>query len=109
MTTTTIELTEQAKDQLKALEVNKENFLRLWVEAGGCSGMSYQAAIDDAATPFDEVLYEDSEIKVISDKTSAGYLDGLKIDYTDDLVRSGFKVENPNAVKTCGCGNSFET
>ena len=108
MTTTTIELTEKARDQLKALEVTRENSLRLWVAAGGCSGMSYQAAIDDAETPFDEVLYEDSEIRIVSDKTSAGYLNGLKIDYTDDLVQSGFKFENPNAVKSCGCGSSFQ-
>ena len=109
MTTTAIELTGKAKDQLKSLEVTRENFLRLWVSAGGCSGMSYQAAIDNAATPFDQVLYEDEEIRIVSDKTNAGYLNGLKIDYSDDLVQSGFRFENPNATGTCGCGNSFET
>ena len=108
-TTAKIELTDKAKDQLKALEVTRDNFLRLWVSAGGCSGMSYQAAIDNAATAFDETLYEDEEIRIVSDKTSAGYLGGLKIDYSDDLVQSGFRFENPNAISTCGCGNSFES
>jgi iron-sulfur cluster assembly protein len=105
--TSTIEITSKAKTQLVSLNVTRENFLRLWVAAGGCSGMSYQAALDNAQTPFDVVLYEDDTIRVVSDKTSAGYLSGLKVDYTDDLVRSGFKFENPNASHTCGCGNSF--
>ena len=105
----TIELTDKAKSQMKSLEVTREKFLRLWVTAGGCSGMSYQAVLDEAQTAFDEVLYEDTEIKIVSDRTSAGYLQGLKIDYSDDLVRSGFMFENPNAVSTCGCGNSFQT
>ena len=105
---TMIELTDKAKTQLINLKVTRENFLRLWISSGGCSGMSYQAALDNAQTPFDVVLYEDDAIRVVSDKTSAEMLGGLKVDYSDDLVRSGFKFENPNAAHTCGCGNSFQ-
>jgi iron-sulfur cluster assembly protein len=107
--TSTIEITEKARGKLLNLNVTRENFLRLWVSEGGCHGMSYQAALDNAQTPFDVVLYEDEQIRIVSDKTSAGVLGGLKVDYTDDLVRSGFKFENPNATSTCGCGHSFQT
>ena len=107
-TTGTIEVTDKAKSQLVSLNVTRENFLRLWVASGGCSGMSYQAALDNAQTAFDVVLYEDDAIRIVSDRTSAGYLSGLKVDYSDDLIRAGFKFENPNATHTCGCGNSFQ-
>ena len=105
---TTIELTEKAKKQLAHLNVTRDNFLRLWVEAGGCSGMSYQAAIDSSSTPFDTVLYEDDDIKVVSDAQSAKQMEGMTVDYSDDLVKAGFRFENPNASATCGCGSSFK-
>ena len=103
-----LSVTDKAKDQLQTLDVNHANFLRLWVGEGGCSGMSYQAVIDDNATALDIVLYQDDDIKIVSDNTSKSYLEGITIDYEDDLVKSGFRFINPNAVKTCGCGGSFQ-
>ena len=103
-----LNVTDKARGQLKNLDVSTSNFLRLCVGEGGCSGMSYQAVIDDASTPLDIVLYQDDEIKIVSDAASRHYLEGITIDYEDDLVKSGFRFINPNAVKTCGCGGSFQ-
>ncbi|MCK5249491.1 MAG: hypothetical protein KAJ98_05960, partial [Spirochaetaceae bacterium] len=76
-----LSVTDKAKDQLQTLDVNHANFLRLWVGEGGCSGMSYQAVIDDNATALDIVLYQDDDIKIVSDNTSKSYLEGITIDY----------------------------
>ena len=103
-----IEITEKAKRQLKHLDVNRDTFLRLWVTSGGCSGLSYKAAIDDTVAPTDKTLYEDDTLKVVADTKSAEYMQGMHIDYSDDLVKAGFRFYNPNATSTCGCGASFE-
>lgn len=103
-----IKLSDKAKKQLELLNVDRDNFLRLWVESGGCSGLSYQAAIDDNAVESDHVLYEDDALRVISDAQSAQYMQGMEIDYSDDLVKAGFRFSNPNAASTCGCGGSFK-
>ena len=106
--TAMLNVTDKARSQLQNLEVSQSNFLRLWVGDGGCSGMSYQAVIDDAATALDVVLFQDDDIKIVTDGQSRQYLEGITIDYEDDLVKSGFRFINPNAVKTCGCGGSFQ-
>ena len=103
-----LSVTEKARGQLKDLDVTPENFLRLWVGEGGCSGLSYQAVIDNSSTPLDVILFEDGEIKIVTDGPSRNYLEGITIDYEDDLVKAGFRFINPNAVKTCGCGGSFQ-
>ncbi len=103
-----IEITETALEQLIALDVGREQFLRLWVEPGGCSGLSYGAGIDVEEAEGDLTIYEDDRIRVIADPQSSPYFDGLKIDYTDDLVQSGFRFINPNATESCGCGSSFQ-
>lgn len=105
--TATLVVTDIAKTQLLELGVNRETFLRLWVEAGGCSGMLYQAALDDQQADGDSVLYEDDRMRIITDQASLPHFDGVHIDYSDDLVSSGFRFTNPNAVRTCGCGSSF--
>lgn len=69
--------------------------------------MSYGAAIDEEMVDGDETIYQDDAIRVVADPDSLRYFDGLTIDYTDDLVQSGFRFINPNAVKSCGCGSSF--
>jgi len=103
-----ITLSDSARRQLRQLEVSHENALRLWVEAGGCSGMSYAAGIDSTRAPEDTVLFEDEEIRVITDPASLPHFAGLEVDYSDDLVRAGFRFSNPNALHTCGCGQSFQ-
>jgi len=102
-----ITLSDGARRQLRSLQVSRDNALRLWVEAGGCSGMSYAAAIDPTRSPEDTVLFEDEELCVITDPHSLPHFSGLEVDYSDDLVRAGFRFSNPNAAQTCGCGQSF--
>ena len=86
-----IKISDKAKKQLELLNVDRDNFLRLWVESGGCSGLSYQAAIDDNAIESDHVLYEDDTLRVITDAQSVEHMQGMEIDYSDGLVKAGFR------------------
>lgn len=100
------------KNAVKRLRVamksdNKENyFLRMSVEGGGCSGMTYKMDFDDKKKEFDKV-FESNGLTIICDLKSWLYLKDVKVDYSDDLLNGGFKITNPNAERTCGCGTSF--
>lgn len=107
---------EQLKVTPKALERIKELLtregkpqagLRLYISGGGCAGMSYGMSIDDSIGNDDAVV-RSGDIKVIVDKLSLIYLRGSTIDYEETLQTSGFKVDNPNAAASCGCGLSFK-
>lgn len=100
-------VTEKAIEQLKCLGAGGPHFLRLGVAPGGCAGMSYSASIDSVLREGDEVLHEQDGIRLIADPGSALFIDGLQIDYSDDLIQAGFKFKNPHAKKACGCGSSF--
>jgi iron-sulfur cluster assembly accessory protein len=80
--------------------------LRLAVERGGCAGLQYSMKVDQA-TPTDHV-YESNGVAVIVDPASAAYLAHSEVDYVDTLADTGFKIRNPNAARSCGCGTSFE-
>ncbi len=82
--------------------------LRVFVAGGGCSGMQYGMAIEPEAGEMDSV-FEAEGVKVFIDPTSMMYLAGSTIDYVDNLMGGGFRIDNPNAVSTCGCGHSFRT
>lgn len=80
--------------------------LRVKVVGGGCSGLSYQIALERAATEHDAV-YESEGISIFVDAKSSLFVDGTRIDYHESLMGSGFAFENPNAKGSCGCGTSF--
>ncbi len=101
----------------KAIEKIREAFakhgvaaggLRLGVQGGGCSGLSYLFRLEARARPSDEV-YEFNDVKIFIDPKSLLYLDGMTLDYKESLLHSGFSFDNPNAQKSCGCGSSFST
>lgn len=103
-----ITLTESAAIKIKGLGAEKASsgqLLRIFVEAGGCSGFEYGMSFDDKK-PDDHNL-EDQGIEFLVDPTSFEYLDGSVVDYDDGLSGKGFEVKNPNASSTCGCGRSF--
>ncbi len=104
-----ISLTDSALKEVKRL-INvqgiEEGGLRLGVKGGGCSGLSYTINFDDKIGQYDQV-YEIDGVKVIVDAKSAIYLQGTQLDYQKDLMGGNFKFLNPNANKTCGCGESF--
>lgn len=82
--------------------------LRVFVSGGGCSGMQYGMAFEENPQEFDEVV-EVEGVKLVVDPTSLMYLQGATIDFVDSLMGGGFRIDNPNAVSSCGCGSSFRT
>ena len=104
-------ITETAEKQLKKLmsedvKVTPQHFLRVGVKGGGCSGLSYELAFDNLEQDGDNI-FETNNIKVHIDKKSFLYLFGTELDFTDGLNGKGFQFINPNASRTCGCGESF--
>ena len=103
-----VALTDRALAALRALALPAGAFVRIGVVPGGCSGHTYSAAVDDQADPADLTLCESGNLRVVTDPRSAGFLDGLQIDYSDDLIQSGFRFRNSKAGGACGCGASFK-
>ncbi len=82
--------------------------LRIFISGGGCSGYQYGMALEPNIREQDFVD-EFNGVKVVIDEVSIEYMRGATVDYVDDVMGSGFKIENPNAVSSCGCGSSFQT
>lgn len=104
-------VTPEAKAQIQALLKRAENSqtaLRVFVSPGGCSGMSYGMTLDDQEQEGDQLIEEDG-VRLVVDEMSAMYLNGAQIDYNNSLMGGGFAIQNPNAVKSCACGHSFDT
>ncbi len=80
--------------------------LRVAVRPGGCSGFSYEMFFDSEFAS-DDMVKEYGDVKLVCDPSSAEMLDGATLDYTESIQETGFKIENPNAQRTCGCGSSF--
>ncbi|MEP7169907.1 MAG: iron-sulfur cluster assembly accessory protein [Bacteroidota bacterium] len=105
-----ITVTEKAKE--KAIELmSKENkpagsFIRVGVEGGGCSGLTYKLEFDNQLKADDKV-FEDKGMKIVCDRKSFLYLVGTELEFSDGLNGKGFVFMNPNASRTCGCGESF--
>ena len=106
-----VTLTPTAASRVRQL-ISEKNLagygLRVFVGGGGCSGLQYGMAFENEAQEDDFVLDFDG-VKVMVDSMSSQYLMGANVDYVDNLMGGGFKIENPNAVSSCGCGHSFRT
>jgi len=105
-----ISVTEKAKERIVALrqeegKTDNQN-IRVSVKGGGCSGLMYDLGFDETIQPNDQV-FEDKGIKILVDKKSLLYLLGTTLDFSDGLNGKGFQFVNPNASRTCGCGESF--
>ncbi len=106
-----VNITEKAAEKAKALLVSRElpdGALRVFVAGGGCSGYQYGMALARSAED-DDIILEQGGVRLLIDPESAQYLQGAEIDYVDDVMKSGFSIFNPNAVKSCACGSSFQT
>ena len=106
-----ISLTQSAAQAVTDL-LSKRNLqdysLRVFIQGGGCSGYQYGMALDNRVRDTDLVL-EQHGVKVLIDEVSIQYMKGATVDYVDEVMGSGFKVTNPNAISTCGCGQSSKT
>jgi iron-sulfur cluster assembly protein len=105
-----IQITEKANEQLKKLRADEGHSetsnLRVSVKGGGCSGLMYDLTFDEAINENDDI-FTDREFKILVDKKSLLYLLGTVLDFSDGLNGKGFQFINPNAARTCGCGESF--
>jgi iron-sulfur cluster assembly protein len=105
-----IQLSLVAVNELKRLQRKHQqtasSLLRLDVQQGGCSGLSYDLSFVGQQQPGDQ-MFESNGIAVVISSDSLPYLQGLLIDYSEDLMGGGFRFQNPNAQQTCGCGHSF--
>ncbi len=106
-----ISLTPAAAQAVQSL-LEKRNLsgygLRVFISGGGCSGFQYGMALENNFRETDLVA-EMHGVKIVVDEVSITYLRGANVDYVEDVMGSGFKIENPNAVSSCGCGSSFKT
>jgi iron-sulfur cluster assembly protein len=105
-----ISVTEKAKERIIALRQeegkNDNHNIRVSVKGGGCSGLMYDLGFDEEIKPADQI-FEDKGVKILVDKKSLLYLIGTTLDFSDGLNGKGFQFINPNASRTCGCGESF--
>lgn len=107
-----ITLTENAAGEVKKI-INEQKLgddivLRVGVTGGGCSGFSYALGFDKAFDEKADSIYEQHGVTMVVDKKSALYLDGTTVDFHEGIDKRGFTFDNPNAVKSCGCGSSFQ-
>lgn len=105
-----IQLSSVAASEIKRLKSKQPQnvFFRLAVKPGGCSGWYYDMFFDEALKADDRVL-DCHGINIVIDSQSLEYVNGLTLDYSEDLMGGGFRFNNPQAMATCGCGNSFST
>ena len=102
-----IEITEDAQNYIDDLiKIGKSDYFRITVLGGGCAGFQYKFDFDNNKND-DDILIKTNKISVLIDKISLGLINGSKIDYVDELIGSSFKVTNPKALSSCGCGTSF--
>jgi len=111
VTSQMVNLTDAARGEVQRLLQENElsdSVLRMGVRGGGCSGLSYTLGFDKQVSEYDHIIDFEGGIKVAVDMKSMLYLKGTEIDFTHDLLGGGFKFNNPNARRSCGCGSSFQ-
>tara|TARA_B100000214_G_scaffold363782_1_gene329669 strand:- start:446 stop:772 length:327 start_codon:yes stop_codon:yes gene_type:complete len=102
-----IVFTKSAQNHInKILDSEKSEFFRITVLGGGCAGFQYKFDFSKKASP-DDILFDYKNAKILIDKTSIELIKGSKIDYVNELIGSSFKISNPQASSSCGCGTSF--
>ena len=106
-----ITVTESAAKKIKEFmleEAEKPEYLRMYVQGGGCSGLSYGMGFEKEPEEDDAVV-EKEGVKLLVDPASLEHMKGARVDYVESLMGSGFKIDNPNVTKSCSCGHSFST
>ena len=107
-----VTLTERAAQEVKRVMEEQKyedgTLLRIGVRGGGCSGFNYSFGFDPNYNEAEDDKFEVHGVEVVVDRKSALFLEGTTVDFYEGLERRGFTFENPNAVKTCGCGSSFQ-
>ena len=114
-TTAPVVLTEKAAGEVKRIVADQQQqagapekiYLRVRVVGGGCSGFQHKLDLDPAVNPKLDDVFQQHGVDIVVDKRSQMYLQGVTVDFHDDLNRRGFSVSNPSAKTTCGCGSSF--
>lgn len=104
-------VTDRAAQEVKAVLTDQGEpnaMLRIYVAGGGCSGLQYGMALETEPMEGDQV-FEQNGVRIIIDQQSFPYLNGAHVDYLEGLMGAGFKIDNPNAKSSCGCGSSFST
>ena len=106
-----ITLTPRAAEEVQkarvSLKVEDGSFLRIGVKGGSCAGFDYAMTFDKTFDENADTKYDCHGVEVVVDKKSALYLEGMSVDWHETIEKRGFRFDNPNATKTCGCGNSF--
>ncbi|MGQ0795267.1 MAG: iron-sulfur cluster insertion protein ErpA [Nitrosopumilaceae archaeon] len=108
-TTKLLSVSPKAAEKIAAFmkeETDNPEYLRVYVQGGGCSGLSYGMSFEKAKEE-DDVLIEENGVKILVDSYSKDYLKGANVDYIESLMGAGFKINNPNVTKSCSCGHSF--
>lgn len=106
-----IQFTDTAVNEFKRLMTDQgtpDAYVRIGVESGGCSGLQYTMDFDQAALDTDTVFDQEGGIKVVVDQQALESIDGLTVDFSTKLMGGGFRFQNPNAARSCGCGTSFK-
>lgn len=102
-----ITITDKARTMIRRRSKDEGSFVRLSVTSGGCAGMTYNAEIDTVRKINESIAFVDKDITIVTDDESMPFLDGLIVDYSDDLITAGFRFSNGNNDSSCGCGASF--
>ena len=106
-TTPAITITENARQRLLDAGLQEGGYLRIKVISGGCSGHTFDATIEAEMSDGDVIVLDHDNLRIITDPKSSLFINGLDIDYSNDLIQAGFLLTNGNASESCGCGASF--